>query len=139
MAKTIAEAFSKAIGRDDDVEPVLERQRAHLLMNATRRELLEELTFHPCVQANRLSRDLEVAFPTVKWHLGKLIDAGFLATSEVGKREVYFPDGLVEEADVKLLVGELNQVAAAMGAGRGKGGASAMTFIPRRLRLVTAL
>lgn len=78
------------------------RQAAALLMNPTRQKLLEHLCSFPSSFLRDLARNLDVAVPTMDWHLTKMVKADLLGKRQLGKKLVFYPLGLIESQHVEV-------------------------------------
>ncbi|MEM2870173.1 MAG: winged helix-turn-helix domain-containing protein [Thermoplasmata archaeon] len=74
-----------------------------LLMNPTRLRLFHILCNSPCLTVRDLSRALGMGAPTVLWHLRRMIARGLIARNRLAGRVAYYPAGVLEEEDVRLL------------------------------------
>jgi len=102
--KQLGKAFRSVIRREDLIssEKPAVREGTSLLMNSTRREIFQYLCKYPCSHLRGISRDLEIAAPTSKWHLTKLEDAGFVSSRSVGRSLVFYPTQFIDGEHVEL-------------------------------------
>lgn len=78
------------------------RQSQALMMNPTRQKLFEHLCLYPGSYLRDLARHLDVAVPTMDWHLNKMVKAELLGKRQLGKKLVFYPIGLIESDHVEV-------------------------------------
>ena len=105
MQKRTAGKALKRIFRQDDILSRIEEQPASfsMLMNPTRLRIFIQLCQYPCSHTRGLSRDLDISLTTINWHLGQLVEYGYIESkSDQGKR-LYWPIGMLEMEHVGLI------------------------------------
>ena len=65
-----------------------------VLMNGNRRRVFEYVAWHPCATASEVARALAVSGPTAAWHLGKLLEAGYVQQARRGRLRTFHASGL---------------------------------------------
>jgi len=78
------------------------RQAQALMMNPTQQKLFEHLCLYPSSYLRDLARNLDVAVPTMDWHLTKMVKAELLAKRQLGKKLIFYPIGLIEAQHVEV-------------------------------------
>ena len=98
-------ALKKDLGREADIAKDIPGARGGraLFMNEKRRELFTLLCARPCLHLSGIARVMRLSVPTVRWHLNKLMAGGFITSRTHLRKMVYFPSGLLEEEDVRIL------------------------------------
>ncbi len=74
-----------------------------VLMNSTRRRILQYLSRYPCIHLHGLAKSMGLSINNARWHLGKLLENGYLSTLKMGNKRIYFPTGMIEVEDVNIL------------------------------------
>jgi DNA-binding MarR family transcriptional regulator len=100
LSDGIGKALANAI--KDDAEPIPEKRGRHVFLNSHRRRIFSILTNNPCVGVVELASECRLAPNTVEWHLGILIKSGYIVKHSIGKRRVFFPDGLISHDQAAL-------------------------------------
>lgn len=97
-------ALKQTITRKDSI-PDLEEPKVPkgILMNSTRRRILQYLSRYPCIHQNEIAKTMGLSLNNARWHLGKLVENGYLSTSRIGKKRVFYPTGLIELDDIGIL------------------------------------
>ncbi|UCF08366.1 MAG: winged helix-turn-helix transcriptional regulator [Thermoplasmata archaeon] len=104
MAEKIGDALKKAIAQERAVEDVeKEKESETLLLNPTRLEIFQFLCKNPCSRLRAVARSLDLAVPTVDWHLRKMIERGLVTSKNVGKNKIYYPAEMIDPADMEVL------------------------------------
>ncbi len=101
MPRKVGRALEAAVRGERGAERG-ERAEATLL-SAPRRRILEVLCARPVLAASQIARRAEMATTTVQWHLGKMEEAGYVASERRGRTRLYYPVGLIAREDVPLL------------------------------------
>jgi predicted transcriptional regulator len=105
MAQKIGDALKRAIAQERAVGDV-ERSRKgeeSLLLNPTRLEIFQFLCKNPCSKLRAVAKALELAVPTVDWHLRKMTEKGLITAKTVGKYKIFYPAEMIDREDVELL------------------------------------
>jgi len=102
--KTAGKALKK-IFRQDDIFGKIEAQPANfsLLMNPTRLEIFIHLCQNPCDHTRSIAREVKTSLSTVNWHLGQLLEYGYLEAMPVKGRKLYWPRGMVAIEDAEMI------------------------------------
>ena len=50
---------------------------------------------------NGIVRDLDLSYPTVKWHIDLMIKQEFVSYKNIGNKNVYFPYGMIADRDIE--------------------------------------
>ena len=104
MAEKIGDALKRAIAQERAVGEVeKDRETESLLLNVTRLEIFQFLCKNPCSKIRTIARTLDVAVPTVDWHLRKMVDRGLLTMRTVGKNKVFYPKEMIDPEDIEVL------------------------------------
>jgi predicted transcriptional regulator len=99
----MGKALERAIGAEEPTKMVGPKSKAHM-MNPVRREVFEHICRFPCTTLSRISRGIGRSIHTVEWHLRKLTEAGFIAESRVAGLNVFYPQSIIEQQDIPLLM-----------------------------------
>lgn len=100
MNEGIGKALANAI--KDETEPIPEKRGRHIFLNSHRRKIFSMLTNNPCMGIVELASECGLAPNTVEWHLDTLIESGYIVKHSIGKRRVFFPDGLISHDQAAL-------------------------------------
>ena len=73
-----------------------------ILMNSTRKKILQFLTRYPCLHLHGIAKSMRLSINNARWHLDKLVDNGYLSTTKIENKRVYYPQGMVEDEDIKI-------------------------------------
>jgi predicted transcriptional regulator len=73
-----------------------------ILLNPQRQSILQYLSRFPCNHMNGIVRDLNLSYPTVKWHIDLMIKQEFVSYKKLGNKNVYYPYNMIAERDVEL-------------------------------------
>jgi predicted transcriptional regulator len=100
----VSEGIGKAlaIAIKDESEPIPEKRGRHVFLNSHRRRIFSMLTTNPCMGVVELAHECGLAQNTVEWHLDTLIKSGYVVKHSIGRRRVYFPDGLISHDQAAL-------------------------------------
>ena len=71
------------------------------LMNVNRRMIFQFLCQHPCSRVDSISSNTSLSRSSVTWHLGCLIDAGYVIMFLNNKKRTYCPSGLVPARNLR--------------------------------------
>lgn len=94
MSKGVGKALASAI-KDDDIQAAAKKSSRHIFLNLHRRNIYSALTLTPCIGISQLASRTKIAQNTVEWHLGSLIKAGYVTEHRIGRRRIFFPQGLI--------------------------------------------
>jgi predicted transcriptional regulator len=103
--KSLAKALKRKMGLDEGILTKVEVKRGEssLLMNPSRRRIFEFICNYPCVHLRAISRAVGFSTQTVKWHLNKLIEGGFISESSDRRKKIYLPlKNLIEPDECHL-------------------------------------
>jgi len=97
-------ALRLTITRKDKI-PDLEEPKVPkgILMNSTRRRILQYLSRYPCLHLHGIAKSMGLTTNNAKWHLDKLLENGYLSTLKMGNKRIYFPTGMIDIEDVNIL------------------------------------
>ena len=101
MSRGVGKALASAI-KDDDTRIAAKRSRKHIFINPHRRDIYSALTLTPCIGISQLALTTGIAHNSVEWHLGSLIDAGYIIEYRIGRRRIFFPDGLITNDEIEF-------------------------------------
>ena len=74
-----------------------------VFMHPNRRLIFSTLCRLPCAHLRELARHTKLSPPTVKWHLERLLSAGYVYYTQMGHRRVYYPATLFTEQELPAL------------------------------------
>lgn len=103
--KSLAKALKRKMGLDEGIliKVEVKRGESSLLMNPSRRRIFEFICNFPCSHLRALSRAIGFSTQTVKWHLMKLIEGGFISESSDGRKKIYLPlENVIEPGEYHL-------------------------------------
>jgi predicted transcriptional regulator len=105
MPQKIGDALKKAITQERAVGDVAKTKSddESLLLNPTRLEIFQFLCKNPCSRLRSIAKSLELAQPTVDWHLRKMTQKGLITQKKVGKNKVFYPSEMIDSEDIELL------------------------------------
>ncbi len=97
-------AFNKLMAHGEDTITKIDEKVSGetLLLNPQRQQILQYLSKYPCNHINGIVRDLNLSYPTVKWHIDLLIKQEFVSSKTVGNKTVFYPYNMISEKDVDL-------------------------------------
>jgi DNA-binding transcriptional ArsR family regulator len=101
MPRKVGKALEEAVHgpRGDE-----RAQRAEaVILSKPRRRILEVLCARPVLSLSQIARRTGMGSTTCRWHLGKMAEAGYVASVKRGRTLLFYPVGLVERDDVPLL------------------------------------
>lgn len=100
--RKLGEALKAVVAEDYEAEEA--KGTESVLMNGNRRRVFEHVAWHPCCTASDVARALDVSGPTASWHLRKLVEAGYVVQSRMGRTRRFHVAGLsLEDADRSAL------------------------------------
>ena len=94
MSKGLGKALASAI-KDEEVQTAAKKSSRHIFLNTHRRNVYSALALTPCIGISQLASRTGIAQNTVEWHLESLIKAGYVSENRVGRRRIFFPQGLI--------------------------------------------
>ncbi len=94
MNKGLGKALASAI-KDDEAQAAAKKSSRHIFLNSHRRDIYSTLTLTPCIGISQLASRTGIAQNTVEWHLESLIKAGYISENRIGRRRIFFPQGLI--------------------------------------------
>jgi predicted transcriptional regulator len=100
VSEGIGKALANAI--KDGAGPIPEKRGRHVFLNSHRRCIFSLLTTSPCMGVVELASKCGLAQNTVVWHLDTLIKSSYVVKHSIGRRRVFFPDGLVSHEQAAL-------------------------------------
>ncbi|UCE36525.1 MAG: winged helix-turn-helix transcriptional regulator [Thermoplasmata archaeon] len=105
MPEKIGDALKRAIAQERAVGEVEKSKKGEesLLLNPTRLVIFQYLCKNPCSKLRVIARTLDLAVPTVDWHLKKMTEKGLVTTKKVGKNRIYYPAEMIESEDIEVL------------------------------------
>ena len=104
MAEKIGDALKRAIAQERAVGDVAkDKETESLLLNSTRLEIFQFLCKNPCSRLRAIAKALDVAVPTVDWHLRKMVDRELITVKAVGKNKVFYPREMIDSEDIEVL------------------------------------
>lgn len=100
----IGEALKRAVelkpqeGQDDRTR----KGPTSALMNANRRKIFQFLCMRPCSRIERISESISLSRSSVSWHLGALINSGYVQIFLDNKKKAYYPSGLISTSNLRI-------------------------------------
>ncbi len=107
MSKGLGKALASAL-EDPEEKRAEHGTSKHIFLNGHRREIFSKLTMTPCIGAPQISSELGLGQSTVRWHLDALVESGYVSEKRLGRKRVYYPQGLVIPGEVEFF-STLNQ------------------------------
>ena len=91
--KGLAKAIKRKMVVDEDILTKIQTRKTgqSLLMNPSRCKIFEYVCNFPCCHLRAISRAMNFSTPTARWHLGKLMEGGFISENMVGVKKIYTP------------------------------------------------
>ena len=101
--KTAGNALRR-IFKQDDILGKIEEQPASfsLLMNPTRMKIFIHLCQNPCDHTRSIALAICTSLTTVNWHLGQLLEYGYLEARMVNCKKLYWPAGMLMSTGVTV-------------------------------------
>ncbi len=98
------EAFSRLITPGEEkIVKVNEKVTSEtLLQNIQRQLILQYLSKYPCNHMNGIVNDLNLSYPTVKWHIDLMIKQEFISFKSIGNKNVFYPYSMIADKDIEL-------------------------------------
>ncbi len=94
MNTGVGKALASAM-KDDEMQVSAKKSNRHIFLNSHRRDIYSALTLTPCIGISQLASRTGIAQNTVEWHLDSLIKAGYVTENRMGRRRIFFPQGLI--------------------------------------------
>lgn len=111
MPKGLGSALKEALGQEDLLAKIQPRKGgASFLMNKSRRGIFQYILEHPCTTTRRVSRDTGIPHQTARWHVLRLLEAGYISARRIAGSDVLFPPGWIEVEDVGAIALLANDV-----------------------------
>lgn len=104
--KDSRKSMGKALKDVVDISPgktAEERERRRMesvLMNRNRRRIMQYLLKHPCCKSGDIAEGLSMSTTTVKWHLRKLREKGFVEERIVYKKPVFYLVKMIADREI---------------------------------------
>lgn len=101
----LGDALKRAIAVERTIEESEDGRKSEksVLLNPTRAEIYQYLCKNPCCRVRAIEKALELAVPTIEWHLRKLVDNGFITMKNLGKNKIYYPTDMIDPDDIEVL------------------------------------
>lgn len=109
MPKKLGEALKSVVGEGYGGGEEKKGKQESVLMNTNRQLIYQFLIFHPCCNMRKVASELKMSPPTVKWHLDKLADGGYVSSSMVLNKKVYYPTMMIPEGDMVAILEAVNR------------------------------
>ena len=109
MPKKLGEALKSVVGEGYGEGEEKKGKQESVLMNTNRQLIFQFLIFHPCCNMRKVANELKMSPPTVKWHLDKLSDGGYVSSSMVLNKKVYYPTMMIPEGDMVEIMEAVNR------------------------------
>ena len=94
MSKGVGKALASAM-KDDGIKAAAKKSSRHIFLNLHRRDIYSALSLTPCIGISQLASRTGIAQNTVEWHLESLIKSGYIIENRIGRRRIFFPQGLI--------------------------------------------
>ncbi len=101
MSKGVGKALASAI-KDEEIKTAAKKSSRHIFFNSHRRNIYSALTLTPCIGISQLASRTGIAQNTVGWHLETLIKAGYISENRMGRRRIFFPQGLITDNEFEF-------------------------------------
>ncbi|MCK5291954.1 MAG: hypothetical protein KAR39_08060 [Thermoplasmata archaeon] len=109
MPKKLGEALKSVVGEGYGEGEEKKGKQESVLMNTNRQLIFQFLIFHPCCNMRKVASELKMSPPTVKWHLDKLSHGGYVSSSVVLNKKVYYPTMMISEGDMVDIMEAVNR------------------------------
>jgi DNA-binding MarR family transcriptional regulator len=109
MPKKLGEALKSVVGEGYGEGEEKKGRAESVLMNPNRQQIYQFLIFHPCSSVRKVAGELKISPPTVKWHLDKLVGGGYVSSSLVSNKKVFYPTMMVSEGDMVDILEAVNR------------------------------
>jgi DNA-binding MarR family transcriptional regulator len=109
MPKKLGEALKSVVGDGYGDAEEKKGKVESVLMNTNRQLIFQFLIFHPCCNMRKVATELKMSPPTVKWHLDKLVDGGYVSSSIVSNKKVFYPTMMIPEGDMISILEAVNR------------------------------
>jgi predicted transcriptional regulator len=102
MDRSVGKALEFALKEKDTVNGNLRLKSKDIFANHHRRDIFTSLTLFPCMTVAEISHRTLIKTNTVGWHIERLVNSGYIIERHIGKRRVFYPEGLIPMEDVSL-------------------------------------
>ncbi len=102
MDRSVGKALESALKEKGVVDVNLRLRGRDIFANRHRRDIFSSLTLSPCMTVAEISHRTLIKNNTVGWHIERLVDSGYIVGRHIGKRRVFYPEGLISSEDVSL-------------------------------------
>jgi DNA-binding MarR family transcriptional regulator len=109
MPKKLGEALKSVVGEGYEEGEEKKGKVESVLMNTNRQLIFQFLIFHPCCNMRKVAGELKMSPPTVKWHLDKLVDGGYVSSSTVNNKKIFYPTMMISEGDMVAILEAVNR------------------------------
>jgi predicted transcriptional regulator len=109
MPKKMGEALKSVVGVGVGEEEEKKGKAESVLMNPNRQQIFQFLIFHPCSHMRKVAGELRMSPPTVKWHLDKLQSGGYVESTLISNRKVFYPKRMLTEGETVLVLEAVNR------------------------------
>lgn len=109
MPKKLGEALKSVVGEGYGEGEEKKGKAESVLMNPNRQQIFQFLIFHPCSNVRKVASELKMSPPTVKWHLDKLVDGGYVSSSLVSNKKIFYPTMMVSEGEMVDILEAVNR------------------------------
>jgi DNA-binding MarR family transcriptional regulator len=109
MPKKLGEALKSFVGVGYGEGEEKKGRVESVLMNTNRQLIFQFLIFHPCCNMRKVADELKMSPPTVKWHLDKLVDGGYVSSSLVSNKKIFYPTMMIPEGDMVAILEAVNR------------------------------
>ncbi len=109
MPKKLGEALKSVVGEGYGEADEKKGKMESVLMNPNRQQIFQFLIFHPCCNLRKISSELLMSPPTVKWHLDKLMAGGYVSSAVVSSRRIFYPTMMIPEGEMISILEAMNK------------------------------
>jgi len=99
----MGKALERAIDGGGGEEEVTKKRKRAPLMSRMRRRLFEHMCRHPASHLTPMAHAVGQSLHSVKWHVDKMEEGGYVNVHGSGKKAVYLPVGMIAVEDVELI------------------------------------
>ncbi len=104
MVRSVGKALETALKDKDAASGEPRRKGGSVFSNSRRRDVFSTLTLSPCVGASEIAHRTLINVNTVVWHIDRLIEPGYIVERRIGRRRIFFPEGMVGPDEVPLFL-----------------------------------
>lgn len=103
----ILDAIRKAFTdvEDETARGVERKPPESVFMNRNRQDIFSFLCSRPCSALSNMTESMSASAPTVRWHLRRLADGGFVGSQKIGTRTVFYPADMISQDHIPILAG----------------------------------